>query len=120
MYTGYLLTEKTRNELLAQFPPKYENVVAHHITEQFGVAAMTRPPDMPDSVAVVGYIDSGDGVEGLLVEVDGSTLRHDGSRYHVTWSLSAGRKAFETNKYVNGATPVDAVPMEVEPKTFLK
>ena len=120
MYTGYLLTEKTRNELLALFPPKYEKVVAHHITEQFGVAATTRPPEMPETVTVVGYIDSGDGVEGLLVEVNGLIKRPDGSLYHVTWSLSEGRKAFETNKYVYSAKPVEAVSVEVEPKTFTR
>lgn len=120
MYTGYLLTEKTRNELLALFPPKYEKVVAHHITLTFGVPATTPPPEMPESVTVVGHIDSGDGVEGLLVEVNGTTFRPDGSRYHVTWSLAEGRKAFETNKHVYNATAVEAVPMEVEPKTFTR
>lgn len=120
MYTGYLLTDKTRNTLLALFPPRYEKVVAHHVTETFGVAAMTRPPEMPETVTVIGYIDSGDGVEGLLVEVNGSTHRPDGSQYHVTWSLAEGRKAFETNKYVHTATAVEAFAMEVEPRTFTR
>jgi hypothetical protein len=120
MYTGYLLTEKTRNELLALFPPKYEKVVAHHITEQFGVASTHTPPEMPETVTVVGYIDSGDGVEGLLVEVNGTSFRPDGSRYHVTWSLADGRKAVETNKHVHNATPVEVVAVEVEPKTFTR
>lgn len=118
MYTGYLLTETSRSKLLKKFPPKYKKVVAHHITEQFGVSADTNPPKMPKSVQVVGYIDSGDGVEGLLVEVNGSTSRPDGSKYHITWSLDDGRKAVETNIYVDRAKSVDAFDVEVEPKTF--
>ena len=120
MYTGYLLTEKTRNELLALFPARYNNVVAHHVTVQFGVSATATPPAEPDTIKVVGHIDSGDGVEGLLVEVNGSTMRSDGSLYHVTWSLADGRKAFETNKYVHLAESVESVDMDVEPKTFLR
>lgn len=118
MYTGYLLTDKTRNTLLAQFPPKYEKVVAHHITEQFGVGSEVPAPDMPTSVMVVGYIDSGDGVEGLLVAVNGSTNRKDGSKYHITWSLGPGRKPVETNKYVNDAVDVEPISITVEPKNF--
>lgn len=120
MYTGYLLSEKSRSQLLAQFPPKYEKVVAHHITEQFGVPATATPPDMPKTVEVVGYIDSGDGVEGLLVEVNGSVKRPDGSKYHITWSLAPGRKAVETNIYVAKAQPIEPVSISVEPKTFAR
>lgn len=120
MYTGYLLTEKTRNTLLAQFPPKYAKVVAHHITEKFGVPSDAVPPAMPKTVKVVGYIDSGDGVEGLLVEVNGSIARPDGSKYHITWSLADGRKAVETNIYVDRAKSVTPIDIQVEPKTFTK
>lgn len=118
MYTGYLLTDKSRNMLLAKFPPKYEKVVAHHITEQFGVGPEVPAPEMPATVMVVGYIDSGDGVEGLLVAVNGSTHRKDGSKYHITWSLGPGRKAVETNKYVNDAVDVEPISIHVEPKNF--
>ncbi len=120
MYTGYLLTEKTRKTLLAQFPATYSNVVAHHITEKFGVPGDTAPPAAPKSVAVVGYIDSGDGVEGLLVEINGSSDRPGGGKYHITWSLADGRKAVETNVYTNRAKPVAPIAIEVEPKTFTR
>ena len=118
MYTGYLLTDQTRSKLLAQFPPKYERVVGHHITEKFGVGPEVPAPDMPSSVMVVGYIDSGDGVEGLLVAVNGSTNRKDGSKYHITWSLANGRKPVETNNYVNDAVDVEPIAIAVEPKNF--
>lgn len=120
MYTGYLLTDKSRNQLLAQFPPKYKKTVAHHVTEAFGTPADAEAPPMPDVIAVVGYIDSGDGVEGLLVAVNGKTERPDGSKYHCTWSLDEGRKAVETNKYVDDATPQEPIQFEVEPKNFSK
>lgn len=120
MYTGYLLTEKTRGMLLQRFPPKYQRVVAHHITETFGVSKDHAPPKAPESVEVVGYIDSGDGVEGLLVAVNSSVKRPDGAKYHITWSLDTGRKPVETNIYVDKAVPVDPIEIEVEPKTFTR
>lgn len=120
MYTGYLLSETSRIELLEKFPPKYKRVIAHHITEAFGVPADIEPPNIPDSVKVTGYIDSGDGVEGLLVSVNGSNVRPDGSKYHITWSLDEGRKPVETNIYVDKAKPVKPIEISVKPKTFSK
>ena len=118
MYTGYQLSEKSRKKLLQLFPPKYDRIIAHHITEQFGTYKDDPAPEMPESVKVVGYIDSGDGVEGLLVAINGMTARQDGSKYHITWSLDGGRKPVETNNYVNDAVPVKPVSIEVEPKNF--
>lgn len=120
MYTGYLLTEQSRKKLLEAFPPAYENVVCHHITEQFGVPVETDPPEMPKTVAVVGHINSKTGVEGLLVEINGSTKRPSGGLYHITHSLAKGRKAVETNSIIDRATPCDRIELTVEPKTFTK
>jgi hypothetical protein len=119
MYTGFLLTEESRAKLLALFPPKYERVIAEHVTHTFGVPATATPPAMPESLAVVGYIDDMHGVEGLLVAVNGSINRPDGSLFHVTWSLAEGRKAFETNLSVRNAVLLpEAIPFEATPKTF--
>ena len=84
-YTGWVLTEATRKTLLEMFPPKYDKVVAHHITFAFNVTEEDVPPEAIASV--VGYRDSFDGLEVLVVEVNGSTERDDGSVYHITWSL---------------------------------
>ena len=86
MYTAYVLSEESRNTLMEKFPPKYEKVIAHHITVEFGVPKGTPPPEEAD-LKVLGYADSGDGLEALVVSVNGSPKREDGKHFHVTWSL---------------------------------
>ena len=96
MYTAYVLDEQSRERLLAKFPPKYSKVIAHHITVEFGVDSNTPPPPNAE-IRVVGHADSGDGLEALVVSVDGEKQREDGKFYHITWSL-------EPDKY----RPVDS------------
>lgn len=118
MFTGYELSASSRNLLLERFPPKYERVICHHITEQYGVSKKAPAPQAPDSVEVVGYIDSGDGVEGFLVAINGSTERPDGQKYHITHSINMDRKPAETNKYTGEAKSTDSISLRVEPKNF--
>jgi len=44
-----------------------------------------------------GRSDAGASLRCLVVELDGTTDRPDGSTYHITWSLGPGRKARESN-----------------------
>ena len=118
MFTGYELTKASRDKILKKFPPKYEKTICHHITEKFGVAKDAPAPKMPKSVSIVGYIDSGDGVEGLLVEIDGTSDRSSGSKYHITLSIDNDRKPVETNKYVNSAKIITPFEIKVIPKNF--
>jgi hypothetical protein len=120
MYTAYVLTEKSRKTLFFLFPPKYPEVIGHHITETFGVSKDAEAPEMPTLVEVVGYIDNGDGVEGFLVEIDGSSDRPSGGKYHITWSIDRdkGYKPVNTNDYTNDAKPVKPVRLQVEPKVL--
>jgi hypothetical protein len=56
-----------------------------------------------------------------VVELDGTSDRPDGSTYHITWSLGAGREARESNDVLRerGWQPIDApVPIELEPARF--
>jgi len=119
MYTGYLLTDHSRDMLRKIFPPKNPTWLGHHITEKFGVPTDFPPPDKPDRVQVVGYIET-DGIEGLLVNIDGATDRPSGGNYHITWSIdkSKGMKPFHTNKYIHLAKPVSPIDIDVIPKTF--
>lgn len=116
MYTAYVLTDKSREKILAKFKPTYSNVVCHHITAKFGVSADEPIPAQPTSVKIVGYVDSKTGVEGLLVEIDGSTKRPDGKLYHITLSLGQGRKPVETNDVINRAVNCEPFEVEVSPK----
>jgi hypothetical protein len=121
MYTGYELSEDSRNKLKQIFPPKYSELLGHHITHKFGTKNENDIPDQPNTVQVVGYVDDGKGIEGLLVEIDGTTKRADGSLFHITWSLdrSQGYKPAHTNNIIEGATPLKKpVSITVTPKMF--
>lgn len=85
-YTAYVLDDASREKLVARFPPKYPQFVGHHITVLFGVPPNTAAPEFA-TTKVIGYADSGDGLEALVVSVNGSVDRKDGSVYHITWSL---------------------------------
>ncbi|HEV8406945.1 MAG TPA: hypothetical protein VGQ34_03335 [Sphingomicrobium sp.] len=95
--TGWKLPPIERQLLLGQFPPKYENVVADHVTLRSGATSNTPLPQRPESSNVVGHADDGQSLECLVVEIDGTTNRPDGSTYHITWSLGPGRRARQSN-----------------------
>jgi len=101
MYTAHVLDKKTRRELAKTFPPKYPEFVGHHVTLKFGVPKDTPIPSSA-KVEVVGYADDGEGLEALIVSVNGKKVRPDGGVYHITWSLdrSKGRKPVDSNKLV--------------------
>jgi len=114
MYTAYVLTNEAREKLAEKFPPKYEKFVGHHVTVQFGVPAGTEAPD-PAIVRVIGRADSGDGLEALVVSVDGTQERPDGKTYHVTWSLDPGKyKPVDSNNLVSSARFALSMPITVE------
>jgi len=94
--TGWKLPVDEREQLLRQFEPKYENVIADHVTLRVGATPATPMPRKPEA-RIVGHADDGKSLECLVVELDGTTHRPDGSTYHITWSLGPGRKARESN-----------------------
>jgi hypothetical protein len=112
-WTAYVLDEASRNKLLAAFPPKYPDVIAHHVT-------LAHPSECPEpselgksvSIKVIGHIED-DSLETLVVEVNGKVGRPDGKVFHITWSLdrSKGRKPVESNALIAraGFKPVSPV-----------
>ena len=119
--TGWKLPQVERELLLRQFPPKYENVVADHVTLRTGAAPGTPLPDKPNNSNVVGRADDGESLECLVVEINGTTDRPDGSTYHITWSLGPGRRARESNDVLRdkGWDYIEApIPVELEPARF--
>lgn len=93
---GWKLNPEQRKELLQQFPPRFGNVVADHVTLQ---AKASRDAPLPQETEgeIVGRADDGRGVEAMVVSIGGTTDRPDGSTYHITWSLDDGREAKESN-----------------------
>ena len=116
---GWLLADEDREKLLAQFPPTYEKIVAHHVTLQTNAEREPLPPAV--KAQIVGRTVDGKGVEAMVVAIDGSTDRHDGSTYHITWSLGDGRRARESNDVLRdrGWDDLDhPIPIRLEPGRF--
>ena len=91
--TGWKLDREERESLLKQHPPRYREAIADHVTLKVGGRDM--PPEVRASI--IGRTDDNQGVEAMVVAIDGETDRPDGSTYHITWSLEPGRKAKESN-----------------------
>jgi hypothetical protein len=91
--TGWKLDPAERDALLRDHPPRYDQAVADHVTLEVGGR------QLPDEVraAIVGRTDDDAGVEAMVVSIDGTIDRPDGSTYHITWSLGPRRKARESN-----------------------
>ena len=94
MSAGWKLPSEERARLLALYPPRYANFVADRVTLPGGAA----PPRA--AFRIIGRAHDGRGVEAMVVERDGWSERPDGGRYHITWSLSEGRDAKESNDVI--------------------
>ena len=116
---GWLLAQDDHKRLLQQFPAKYEKTVAHHVTLKPNAEKEPIPPEV--KAAIVGRTDDEEGVEAMVVTLDGTTDRPDGSTYHITWSLGDGRRAVESNDVLKerGWKELDhPIPIKLEPARF--
>lgn len=116
-YTAFILTAKSRNMLLANYPPKFSNVIAQHITHEFGVEE-AKTPKKPKCVKVVGYAFD-DSLDAVVVKIDGGVNRPDNKIYHITMSLEPYRKPKEANDLLSESNKIEWVDegilLEVEP-----
>lgn len=114
---GWKLPEAERGRLLQRFEPRYERVIADHVTLRYGTDKDTSLPAATDA-EVVGIADDASGVEALVIAIAGRTERGDGSHFHITWSLADGRKAKESNDVIaaHGWKRIEPeVPIRIEP-----
>jgi hypothetical protein len=102
---AYTLSADSRSKLLLHFRPKYPETICEHITYKFPAKSNEEMPPEVHEAHVVGYEDSGDGIEALVVEINGSTKRPDGKLFHITLSLdrAKGKKPFHSNALVNNS-----------------
>jgi hypothetical protein len=120
MVVGWKLDARQREELLAKFPARYTRAVADHVTLKANVAASTPRPDTVRA-RIVGEADDGEGVQAMVVAIDGATERPGGGTFHITWSLAEGRKAKESNDVIaaGGWRRFDeAIDVKLEPASF--
>ena len=114
---GWKVPNGERARLLERFPPRYENVIADHVTLRVGASDLPEKP----VARIVGRADDGTSLECLVVELDGTTDRPDGSTYHITWSLGPGRRAVESNDVLRdrGWVGISApIPIDLQPARF--
>ena len=120
MYTAYVLDDASRQRLEEKFPPKYSKFIGHHVTVEFGVPSDAEVPK-PADIKVIGHVDSGDGLEALVVTVNGEKKRSDGSTYHITWSLDPDKYApKDSNELVKRKqyTIIKHIPIKTKPATL--
>lgn len=117
---GWKLDRAQRQQLLQRFPPRYRDSVADHVTLRTDAAG--EPLPQPVEGAIVGHADDGDSLEAMVVAIDGTTDRPDGSVFHITWSLdkAKGRKARESNDLLKARQwdECSAIPVKLEPARF--
>ena len=118
--TGWKLPQGEREMLLQRFPPKYEKVMADHVTLRVDANPQAPLPRKP-AARIVGRADDGKSLECLVVELDGTTDRPDGSTYHITWSLGPGRNARDSNDVLREKgwqNIFDPIAIDLEPARF--
>ena len=109
-YNGWKLSDTDRDKLLVAFPPRHPDVLAHHVTNNL----KNLIPE-PASITVIGYA-ANEGVECLVVAVNGETARPDGRTYHITWSIdrAAGFKPVNSNNLIEGHGYEEVTPIEAD------
>jgi hypothetical protein len=116
---GWKLDRDEREQLLKRFPARYGKPVADHVTLETDAENKPLPPNV--EARIVGHADDGKGVEAMVVALDGSTDRPDGSTFHITWSLADGRRAKESNDVIRDcgwSRFDDPVIVTVQPARF--
>lgn len=88
----YEIDKPSRNMLMHRFPPKYPEIRYDHITIEMG-GLNAQIPAPAESVEVVGIADDGNGLEALIVRVNGSPTRKDGKAWHITASFDPSKNA---------------------------
>lgn len=118
---GWKLDRSERDRLLDRFPPRYADAIADHVTLKTDAKADPLPD--PVDAEIVGRADDNDSLECMVVTIDGTTGRPDGSTFHITWSLdkSKGREARESNDVLRerGWARFDqSIPVKLHPARF--
>ena len=96
------------------------NAVADHVTLAAKVSAEAPVPEETEG-QIVGRATDAEGVEAMVVEIGGTTVRPGGGTYHITWSLADGRRAQESNDVIAGSGWVELdrpIPVTLRPARF--
>lgn len=119
-YSGWAIQD--REDLLARLAaagitPVHPTVDCEHVTRSY---PDTRPAPDVATVRLIG-VAADNRVQALVAEVDGTTLRPDGRRYHATLALADGAEPVESNDLL--ARPgvfAPIIPITVAVAPFLR
>jgi len=126
MYSAYILPDHVREKLLEIFPTKYPDVIAHHVTEHFGISSDDPISDQLSDIEIYCEVyDPINHVQALIVRVDGKSLNSNGKVYHITWSIdrSTGAKPVMSNNVimsVHGCDSKEWHGIPVDHKTIVR
>lgn len=100
MYSCYkIIDNKAKQLILKSFPSLAGyNVICDHITHVLGSDEL--PPTLT-SVEVIGVVNDPGVVIGLVLKVNGSEMRPDGKRYHITIGTGPKIRPVETNAAID-------------------
>jgi hypothetical protein len=116
-FTAYKLADTSRKVLLAHFGPKNPEVICEHVTVKFPAYSNDPLPTPAHEAHVVGYA-SEDGLEALVVEINGSPRRPDGMLFHLTLSLDRSKKkkpSLSNELLRRGYEKVPPIPIQLTP-----
>lgn len=122
-YAGYRLSDESRAKLLSRFPPKYANVVAHHITSDYlGKRQTGFTPPQPKKIEVIGHShDEEKGIHAAVVRVDGH--EHQGMeperRLHITLSHGDDARPVHSNDAIKKGWEKLDQPFEITAVPFI-
>lgn len=89
----YELDAESKSKLMEMFPPKYPVAKYDHVTIAMGNID-SKQPEPAQSVEVVGIANDGNGIEVLIVHVDGAAVRpKDQKPWHITASFDPSKNA---------------------------
>lgn len=98
MYRAYLLSKDDREMLLKLFPPTHPRVIADHISAE-ALGMMHLVVEGPATGEVVGYADH-DGIQSLIVAVNGREMTSNGTPFHISWSSAPDKSTGGTGTIV--------------------
>lgn len=121
MYRAYPLTPADRQALLKRFPPTHPRVIADHLSAQ-SLEHMDKVKEGPAKGEVVGVMDA-DGLQALIVSLNGNTETAGGDLFHISWSAEPGFKTRFAGATIarNGYTKLDRpIPLDLSSGPTIK
>ncbi len=115
-FTSWVLSKEDRRALRGIMKDGEQDVfVGHHITYEYGIDEADAKLPVVNSAKVVGKVEA-EGMQVLVVELNGDRWRTDGEPYHITWSYNkaSGRRSVDSAAVIrrNTIVPLDDIASE--------